>query len=130
MRGKAWVSYVAVKTAVPIERVLERIGHPFVRKPDGHIEAICPIHKRTHRRQFKTTTNGRGFKCFSCGVSGNVLDLVAALEQLELRDAALRLVEWFDLGGSAATSRPRTSVPAGNNKRRQAPDEKGVEHQR
>jgi len=127
MPGKGWVSYAAVKTAVPIERVLERIGHPFVRKPDGHIEAICPIHKGTHQRQFKTTTNRRGFKCFSCGVSGNVLDLVAALEQLELREAALRLVEWFGLSTSPATSGPRSRVPAGNNKRRQAPHMKGAE---
>ena len=124
------MSYAAVKVAVPIERVLERIGHPFVRKPDGHIEAICPIHKGTHRRQFKTTTNGRGFKCFGCGVSGNVLDLVAALEEIELRDAALRLVEWFDIGGRSATSRTRSSVPAGNITRRQAPDKKGAERQR
>lgn len=130
MAGKSWVSYAAVKAAVPIERVLERIGHPFVGKPDGHIEAICPIHKGTHRRQFKTTTNGRGFKCFGCGVSGNVLDLVAALQDLELREAAIRLVEWFDLGGTPATSRPRSSVPAGNTKRRQAPDTKGAERQR
>lgn len=130
MPGKAWVSYAAVKAEVPIERVLERIGHPFVRKPDGHIEAICPIHKGSHRRQFKTTTNGRGFKCFSCGVSGNVLDLVAALEGLELREAAVRLVEWFDLGGTPVTSRPRSSVPAGNHKRRQAPDTKGADRLR
>ena len=130
MPGKTWVSYAAVKAAVPIERVLERIEHPFVRKPDGHIESVCPIHHGTHQRQFKTTTNGRGFKCFGCGVSGNVLDLVAALEEIELRDAALRLVEWFDLGGRAATSRMRSSVPAGNTKRRQAPDTKGAEQQR
>ena len=127
MPGKIWVSYAAVKAAVPIERVLERIGHPFVRKPDGHIEAICPIHKGTHRRQFKTTTNGRGFKCFGCGVSGNVLDLIAGLEQLGLREAALRLVEWFDVGDSAAAYRTRSSVPVGNTNRRPTPHKKGAE---
>jgi len=42
MPAKGWVSYATVKDAVPIERVLERIGHPFTRKADGRIEAICP----------------------------------------------------------------------------------------
>lgn len=95
MPAKNWVSYAAVKDAIPIERVLERLGHPFSKKPDGRIEATCPIHKGTHARQFKTTANGRGFKCFACGSKGNLLDLVAALEGIEIRDAALKLAEWF-----------------------------------
>jgi DNA primase len=126
MPAKSWVSYAAVKGAVPIERVLERLGHSFTRKPGGRIEATCPIHKGTHARQFKTTTNGRGFKCFACGAKGNVLDLVATLEGVEIREAALRLVEWFGLQrNTSAQPARRDPVPAGNPRRRRTPA-KGV----
>jgi len=130
MPAKSWVSYAAVKDAVPIERLLERIGHAFTRRSDGRIEATCPIHKGTHARQFKTTANGRGFKCFACGAKGNVLDLVAALEGVEIREAALRLVEWFGLlRNTSAQPERRNAVPAGNPRRRRTPA-KGVQSKR
>jgi DNA primase len=122
MPAKSWVSYAAVKDAVPIERVLERLSHPFTRKADGRIEATCPIHKGTHARQFKTTANGRGFKCFACGAKGNVLDLVAALEGAETREVALRLAEWFGLPrNSSAQPAQRNAVPSGNLRRGRTP---------
>lgn len=57
MPAMSWVSCAAVKDAVQIERVLERIGH----------------HKGCTRGNSRTTTTGRGFKCFACGAKGNVL---------------------------------------------------------
>jgi DNA primase len=116
-----WVVFDDVKAAVLIEQVLEQIGHAYRKQPSGRIEASCPIHSGTHSRQFRTTANGRGFKCFGCGAKGNVLDLVAMLEHIEVRDAALWLVEWFDLPRNAAQAPPRKSVPAGNPKHRGRP---------
>ena len=35
------------------------------------------------------------FHCFACQASGNVLDFVAAIERCSIREAALRLQQWF-----------------------------------
>jgi DNA primase len=45
------------------------------------------------------------FNCFNpkCGAKGNVLDLVAAMEKVSVREAALKLQEWF-LGGEKKES--------------------------
>ncbi len=42
------------------------------------------------------------FLCFACQKSGNVLDFVAAMERCSIREAALRLQEWFGVGGPPA----------------------------
>ena len=102
----AWVNYREVKAAVSIGQVLERYGHPFRRKGD-RLEATCPIHKGENPRHFKATR--RAFKCFGCQEGGNVLDLVAKLEGVSVRDAAVLLVQWFELAGTLATARPKTN---------------------
>ena len=47
------------------------------------------------------------FQCFagSCGAKGNVLDFVAALEQCSVRDAALKLQDWFSLATDKSVQR-------------------------
>lgn len=100
MARNSWVVFAAVKDAVTIDQVFDRIGHAYRRKPDGRLEATCPLHGGTNRRQFKATANGHGFKCFGCGSGGNVLDLVAELRCLSVREAALLLVDWFNLDQS------------------------------
>lgn len=102
--GDAWVDYRKVKEAVSIEAVLDRIGHPYRRRPGGGLEASCPIHKGHSRRQFTVSASGRGFHCFGAGCrkSGNVIDLVAFLEGLPFRDAAIRLARDFHISDALA----------------------------
>ena len=70
----------------------------------------CPVHQGHDRRQFKLNPRKGAFRRFGrCENGGNVLDLVARLEGIVIRDAALCLVDWFDLECTAATARPRRS---------------------
>ena len=50
---------------------------------------------------FHANTEKNNFHCFagSCGKRGNVLDFVAAMEKCTVRDAALKIAEWFSIGG-------------------------------
>ena len=43
------------------------------------------------------STEKNVFHCFSCQAKGNVLDLVAAMEKCSVRDAGLKLQQWFNL---------------------------------
>jgi len=83
------------------------------KKADGHLEAPCPLHGGQDARHFRLSRSGRAFKCFGCGRGGNVFDLVAELEDAEIREAASLLIDWFKLSRTAATRRPpRTVAPA------------------
>jgi len=52
------------------------------------------------------------FHCFSCQAKGNILDLVAAVEKCSVRDAGLKLQQWFNLaGGNSGAERPSSPAP-------------------
>jgi len=60
----------------------------------------CPIHRGDGRgRTMSVNLDANVFQCFeaTCGAKGDVIDLWAALHALSLRDAALDLVQTFDL---------------------------------
>ena len=72
--------------ATPIEEVAEKLGIRVVRH-----KALCPFHEDRHPSlHFK---NNR-FKCFACGASGDVIDLVQRYLNVGFKEA----VEWMDNG--------------------------------
>lgn len=55
----------------------------------------CPIHGGTSPTQFRVSLAKNCWNCFGgCG-GGNVLDFVAAMEEEDIRKAALLVAEWF-----------------------------------
>ena len=69
--------------ATPIEKVADKMGIRVVRH-----KALCPFHEDRHPSlHFK---NNR-FKCFACGASGDVIDLVQRYLNVEFKEA----VEWI-----------------------------------
>lgn len=97
-----WVDFKAVKAAVTVRMVLDHYGVNWLREKGSELSGRCPIHKGKGEDPFHANTEKNNFHCFagSCGKRGNVLDLVAAMEKCTVRDAALKLVEWFSIGGS------------------------------
>ena len=72
---------------------LHRTGH--------ELRGPCPIHNGSaNSKNFTVNIRKNAFKCFSkdCGARGNVLDFVAAIDHCDVRDAALKLKEWFKVG--------------------------------
>ena len=108
MTKPRWVVYAEVKKAVSIEQVLIYYGllEGFTRRGEA-LEGPCPIHRGQNRRHFRVSLAKNAYNCFgTCGDGGNVLDFVARFEGVEIREAALMLVRWFDLAETAATRKP------------------------
>ena len=67
--------------ATPIEEVAENQGIGIVR----HM-ALCPFHNDKHPSLHFDLKKNR-YKCFACGASGNVIDLVMRYNNMEFKEA-------------------------------------------
>jgi len=100
-----WVDFAAVKRHVPIDAVLKRYQVNWLQGKGGELRGRCPIHRGEGERAFHVSVSKNAFHCFSCGAKGNVLDFVAAMEQCSVREAAVKLRDWFALTSPAPTKR-------------------------
>lgn len=91
-----WVDYRTVKERVSIRDALEHYGLLAGLSERGDsLVGPCPIHKGDNPTSFRVSLPKNAFHCFSCGAGGNVLDFVAALQSVEVRQAALLLADIF-----------------------------------
>src|SRR6266478_9501538 len=107
MQQQVWVDFRAIKQAVSIEQVLTHYNVLAAFKRSGsELRGRCPIHQGEGFDAFHVSAAKNCFHCFSCKARGNVLDLVAAMEQCSVRDAALKLQAWFGVGESGPPEGP------------------------
>jgi len=96
-----YIDFAHVKKQLPMARVLEHLGlSARLRGPSAQRRGACPIHRADLRgRTFSVNLDDNVFHCFDpgCQKKGDVIDLWAALNQQSLREAALDLVQTFDL---------------------------------
>jgi DNA primase len=104
-----WVDFKVVKQAVSMQMVLDHYNINWLRKTRDELRGHCPIHKGEGDRTFHVNLSKGAFNCFSCHARGNALDLVAAMEQCSVRDAALKLQAWFGVGESQPQQTPAPS---------------------
>jgi CHC2 zinc finger len=97
---REWVDFKAVKEAVTMEMVLDHYRITGLKKVRDELRGKCPIHHGADNKHFTVNLSKNVFKCFfkNCGAHGNVLDFVAAKEGCSVRDAALKLKDWFQVG--------------------------------
>ena len=122
--SKPFIDFAAIRAAISMEQVLDHYGlRPHmrsIRNGDG-LEGACPIHQGTNKPQFKVSLSKNCWNCFSdCKCGGNVLDLIAKMEQVDIYQAALKANEWFNLRLEQQAQR-REERPAANASRREAP---------
>src|ERR1017187_7209709 len=102
-----WVDFKTIKAAVSLRQVL---AHHKINLAGGgkELRGRCPIHKGEGAESFHANTEKNAFHCFSCQAKGNVLDFVAAMEKCSVRDAGLKLQDWFGVavGDAAAKTSP------------------------
>jgi DNA primase len=106
----AWVDFLAVKQAVSLEVVLRRYQVRGLRRRRDQLQGRCPIHRGEREDSFRASLSKNAFHCFACQAGGNVLDFVAAMERCSIREAALRLQQWFDMDGPATSGLPYPTV--------------------
>src|ERR1022692_2322729 len=116
-----WVDFNDVKRTVSLQMVIDRYGLSLRRVAPGSLRGKCPL--PTHgseksKESFTATLTkgvGGGWACQSRSCiearggrrGGNVLDLVAAMEGCSIRDAAVKLQQWFSVpAGTRASARP------------------------
>lgn len=91
------IDFRKVKDAVGIERVLA--DHGIALKRSGsQLAGCCPIHQGSNPRAFVVDPAKNAWCCFGdCNRGGSVLDLVAELESVTIREAARLLIERYRL---------------------------------
>jgi DNA primase len=92
-----WVNFADIRQRVSLEDVLLRYYRLDNLKRDGNkLIGPCPIHQGTSPRSFHADLAKNLWHCFSkCHGGGNQLDLVVKKDDCSIRDAALRLLEFF-----------------------------------
>ena len=78
-----------------------------LKKSGQELRGKCPIHRGSNNKHFTANVSKNVFKCFfaQCAAHGNVLDFVAAMEQCSVRDAAVKLKHWFQVGDTTGQSK-------------------------
>ena len=94
-----WVDFKELKSRITLQMVLDHY-HVKLRRNGDELRGLCPIHKDDgpRKRSFTANTAKSCFNCFVCHAHGDILDFVKAKEGCTLRDAGLKLKEWFTVG--------------------------------
>jgi len=114
-----WVDFRAVKASISMEMTLAHYGVMLHRLDRCYLRGRCPLPthlSKSSRQSFIVNTEKNAWACHSdsCAaarggrVGGNVLDFVAFMESCSIRDAALRLRNWFSI--TAETVQRNTGV--------------------
>ncbi len=104
-----WIEFAAIKRVVPLAAVLAHYRiNELRRSGQDQLRGRCPLHGGEGRETFHVNTAEQVFHCFSCGAGGSVLDLVAAVEGCELREAAQKLSAWGTELGTAVGAQKAT----------------------
>jgi hypothetical protein len=100
------VLFEQLKRTVPIEAVLARYGIEL-RREGNSLKGRCPIHKGRNPRQFVVSNNL--WRCFSpsCDRGGGMLELVAELERVDVKEAALLVADWFCIKPGSDVQQPK-----------------------
>mgnify|MGYP001029270800 CR=1 FL=1 len=95
-----WVNFKEIKEKVSMEDTLEHYGLlKGLKKRKDELVGFCPIHDEKHynKNAFSVNTAKNNWHCFSCGAGGNILDFVAAMENVDIRQAGLLIQKWFGI---------------------------------
>ncbi|MBL4849117.1 MAG: hypothetical protein JKY65_26630 [Planctomycetes bacterium] len=95
-----------LKARAPVDLVCESLGIEL----DPRGEALCPVHEERTPSFHVRPTLGT-FKCFGCGVSGDVLDLVQLVTGCEFLRAVERLRSIAGQGTAAMDTPQRRTKP-------------------
>ena len=109
-----FLDFTHLKEQLSMTRLLDHLGlSARLRGNGGQWRGACPLHRGDGRgRTFSVNLDDNVFHCFDsrCGKEGDVIGLWAALHQLDLRTAALDLVQTFGLEPAPPSEQRRGTV--------------------
>jgi DNA primase len=82
-----------------MEQVLQRYGLlAKLRRSGESLSGVCPMHRGHNPTQFRVNLSRNCWICFGdCHSGGSIIDFVARMERIGIRDAGLLLQDWFNL---------------------------------
>lgn len=103
-----WLNFATIRERISLEMVLTEYAKvENLRRQGDRLIGPCPIHKGDSPRAFHADLGKNVWFCFTrCHRGGNQLDFVAALENISVREAGLRLHAFFLEGGLPPPSDP------------------------
>lgn len=104
------IDYAALRTQVPMSRILELLAFRPTRAGGPQLRGPCPLPNcpPVWPPRFSVNVERHIYQCFACGSAGNQLDLWAAAHQLSLPAAAVHLCGVLRI---PVPRRPPTSTP-------------------
>jgi DNA primase len=91
-----WINFAELRARVSLEDVILKFYRIDSLKRDGNkLVGPCPVHNGDSPRAFSADLSRSVWMCFTKNHGGNQLDFVAQRENISIRDAALKLQEFF-----------------------------------
>lgn len=112
MKAKTkWIDFKALKEKVGIKGILEHyeLINSLTERNNDELVGFCPIHDKNsyNKDSFCVNTAKNAFNCFACGAHGNILDFVAQMEDVDIRQAGLLIADWFEIDGEGQERKER-----------------------
>jgi hypothetical protein len=111
-KSKAAIDYRHLKVCVSIMMILDHYGLVREFKGTGNVvRSCCPIHGGTNTKQFTVNIRDNTWFCFGdCRSGGSILEFVARMERIEIREATVRIASWFSLSSPHNAQKQRSIV--------------------
>lgn len=117
-----------IKQSITMYDLLDRCGFQL----DRHNSMCCPLH-REKTPSFKVYKDGSRFKCFGCGVGGDVITFAMQYYSLSYNQAIMRLAYDFSIpitGARKPTAAERARANVERKAKQQAAEERKREYDR
>jgi DNA primase len=107
--NKTFIGFDQLKQSVSLEQVLGRYGLlEKLRRSGDSLSGVCPVHRGHNPTQFRVNLVKNCWICFGdCNGGGSIVDFVSRMENIGIREAGLRLQDWFNLEPGNGNGIPR-----------------------
>jgi hypothetical protein len=104
--------FAQIRDHITMEMLFDHYGIRGFKRNGAELRGKCPIHSEDKApRSFQVNTSKNIFHCFYCKVGGNVIDFVAKMERCNLREAGLKIYDWFLSTTGETGTPPATPTP-------------------
>lgn len=116
MSGDEWLDFKVIKNSADAHKVLSHFGLlEHLEERGAELVGWCPFGEEHGKKDsFSVNIEKKAFQCFACKARGSLLDLVAKLQNGNLREAAHTVIAI--MGGGEAGEKKSGGRPYGKSK--------------
>jgi DNA primase len=110
MENETWISFAMVTSAVSFEMLIIHYGIASLSRKGTEVRLKCPFHNGKTDTSMSINLAENKFYCFGCKSGGNVLDFVAKQENCTVKEAAVKLNQWFQIQATLDEENEREAI--------------------